>query len=86
MTAQGLKTFASQARGRMRTEAGYRRDHLHALAQRVDGKRGNTTFAALPRQRAADHVRQLGLPIRLGQQQHAWIEAALMHDGVVGIA
>lgn len=37
ITPQALKTFASQARRRMRTEAGgYRRDHLRALAQRVD--------------------------------------------------
>ena len=32
-----LKTFASQARRRMRTElGGYRRDHLRALAERVE--------------------------------------------------
>jgi hypothetical protein len=32
-----LKTFASQARRRLRTETGgYRRDHLRALAQRVE--------------------------------------------------
>ena len=37
ITPQALKTFASQARKRMRTEAGgYRRDHLRALAQRVE--------------------------------------------------
>jgi DNA invertase Pin-like site-specific DNA recombinase len=37
MTPQALKTFASQARRRMRTESGgYRRDHLRALAQRVE--------------------------------------------------
>ena len=36
-TPQALKTFASQTRRRMRTEAGsYRRDHLRALAQRVE--------------------------------------------------
>jgi site-specific DNA recombinase len=36
ITPRALKTFASQARRRMRTESGgYRRDHLHALAQRV---------------------------------------------------
>jgi site-specific DNA recombinase len=36
MTPQALKTFAKQARRRMRTESGgYRRDHLRALAQRV---------------------------------------------------
>ena len=34
---QALKTFAGQARRRMRIEAGgYRRDHLRALAQRVE--------------------------------------------------
>jgi site-specific DNA recombinase len=34
---QALKTFARQARKRMRTESGgYRRDHLRALAQRVE--------------------------------------------------
>src|SRR5258708_29045867 len=34
---QALKTFASQARRRIRTESGgYRRDHLRALAQRVE--------------------------------------------------
>src|SRR6476646_2417262 len=32
------------------------------------------------RERAADHVGELGFPIRLGQQQHAGVEAALMHD------
>ena len=37
ITPQALKTFARQARKRMRTEAGgYRRDHLRALAQRVE--------------------------------------------------
>lgn len=37
ITPQALKTFASHARRRMRTEAGgYRRDHLRALAQRVE--------------------------------------------------
>jgi site-specific DNA recombinase len=41
ITPQSLKTFARQARKRMRTDSGgYRRDHLRALAQRVevDGK------------------------------------------------
>jgi hypothetical protein len=34
ITLQSLKTFARQARKRMRTESGgYRRDHLRALAQ-----------------------------------------------------
>jgi site-specific DNA recombinase len=37
ITPHALKTFASQARKRMRTEmGGYRRDHLRALAQRVE--------------------------------------------------
>ncbi|MFL6823527.1 MAG: hypothetical protein ACJ8FA_13245 [Xanthobacteraceae bacterium] len=37
ITPQTLKTFARQARRRMRTESGgYRRDHLRALAQRVE--------------------------------------------------
>jgi site-specific DNA recombinase len=37
ITPQVLKTFANQARRRMRTESGdYRRDHLRALAQRVE--------------------------------------------------
>ncbi len=37
ITPQALKIFASQARRRMRTEnGGYRRDHLRALAQRVE--------------------------------------------------
>jgi site-specific DNA recombinase len=37
ITPQALKTFASQARRRMRTEeGGYRRDQLRALAQRVE--------------------------------------------------
>ncbi len=37
ITPQALKTFARQARRRMRTESGgYRRDHLRALAQRVE--------------------------------------------------
>jgi site-specific DNA recombinase len=37
ITSQALKTFARQARRRMRTESGgYRRDHLRALAQRVE--------------------------------------------------
>jgi site-specific DNA recombinase len=37
ITPRALKTFANQARRRMRTEpGGYRRDHLRALAQRVE--------------------------------------------------
>jgi len=37
LTPQALKTFARKARTRMRTESGgYRRDHLRALAQRVE--------------------------------------------------
>jgi site-specific DNA recombinase len=37
VTPQALKTFARQARRRMRTETGgYRRDHLRALAQRIE--------------------------------------------------
>jgi site-specific DNA recombinase len=37
ITPKALKTFASQARRRMRTETGgYRRDHLRALAQRIE--------------------------------------------------
>jgi site-specific DNA recombinase len=37
ITPQALKTFARQARRRMRTESGgYRRDHLRALAQRIE--------------------------------------------------
>jgi site-specific DNA recombinase len=37
ITPQALKTFARQARKRMRIESGgYRRDHLRALAQRVE--------------------------------------------------
>ena len=37
ITPQALKTFASKARRRMRTElGGYRRDHLRALAQRIE--------------------------------------------------
>jgi site-specific DNA recombinase len=37
ITPQALKTFARQARKRMRAErGGYRRDHLRALAQRVE--------------------------------------------------
>ncbi len=37
ITSEALKTFARMARKRMRTEnGGYRRDHLRALAQRVE--------------------------------------------------
>ena len=37
LTPQALKTFARTARKRMRTDGGgYRRDHLRALAQRVE--------------------------------------------------
>jgi site-specific DNA recombinase len=36
ITPQALKTFARTARKRMRTDGGYRRDHLRALAQRVE--------------------------------------------------
>ena len=37
ITPQALKTFARTARKRMRTETGgYRRDHLRALAQRIE--------------------------------------------------
>ena len=38
ITPQALRTFARQARKRMRTEnGGYRRAHLRALAQHVEG-------------------------------------------------
>jgi site-specific DNA recombinase len=36
ITPQVLRTFARQARKAMRTDSGYRRDHLRALAQRVE--------------------------------------------------
>lgn len=36
MTAHALMTFARTARKRMRTGSGYRRDHLRALAQRIE--------------------------------------------------
>jgi hypothetical protein len=37
ITPQALKTFARTARKRMRTDGGgYRRDHLRALAQRIE--------------------------------------------------
>ena len=37
LTPEALKTFARTARKRMRTDGGgYRRDHLRALAQRVE--------------------------------------------------
>jgi site-specific DNA recombinase len=37
ITPQSLKTFAKQARRRMRTDSGgYRRDYLRALAQRLE--------------------------------------------------
>jgi site-specific DNA recombinase len=36
ITPQVLRTFARRARKGMRTESGYRRDHLRALAQRVE--------------------------------------------------
>src|SRR5262249_9270675 len=36
ITSQTLKTFARAARKGMRTESGYRRDHLRALAQRIE--------------------------------------------------
>ncbi len=37
ITSEALKTFARTARKRMRTDGGgYRRDHLRALAQRVE--------------------------------------------------
>jgi hypothetical protein len=37
ITPKALKNFASQARRRMRTEwGGHRRDHLRALAQRIE--------------------------------------------------
>ena len=36
VTPRVLRTFARQARKAMRTETGYRRDHLRALAQRVE--------------------------------------------------
>lgn len=37
ITPRALKTFARTARKRMRADGGgYRRDHLHALAQRIE--------------------------------------------------
>ena len=37
-------------------------------------------------QRLADHPRQIGFAIGLGQQQHAGIEPAVMDDGILRIA
>ena len=37
-------------------------------------------------QRLPDHSRQIGFAIRLGEQQHAGVEAAVMHDGILGIS
>src|SRR5688572_26911214 len=36
-------------------------------------------------QRDPDHPRQIGAEVRLRQQQHAGVEAAMMDDGVLGI-
>src|SRR5712672_1453809 len=58
ITPQTLKTFARHARKRMRTESGgYRRDHLRALAQRVEVDRKEVRImgskSVLPRTLAA---------------------------------
>src|SRR5215212_6397063 len=36
-------------------------------------------------QRGPDHPREIGADVRLRQQQHAGVEAAMMYDGVLGI-
>ena len=46
---------------------------------------GLQAFRPSCRQCLADHVGQLGLAVWFRQQQHAGIEPALMHDGVVRI-
>src|SRR4029453_16693386 len=45
----------------------------------------NGEGGALTAQRLAYHLGELALAIGLLQQQHALVEAALAHDGVVGI-
>lgn len=52
----------------------------------LDDQTDRVSPTASFRQRAADHGGELGLAIGLGQQQHAGVEAALMHDRAVGIA
>ena len=62
---------------RLLLEAAHAREP--SLFERAAFALGNTTSARSTRQRAADHVGQLRLPIRLGQQQHAGVEAALVN-------
>ena len=58
ITPQVLKTFARTARKRMRTESGgYRRDHLRALAQRVEVDRERTSHHGVEKRTAA-HARR----------------------------
>ena len=58
ITPQSLKTFARQARKRMRTESGgYRRDYLRALAQRVEVDAKELRIMGVEK-RAAAHARR----------------------------
>jgi hypothetical protein len=52
------------------------------------GPRESTNFGigTLASERQADHARQIGFPIGLGEQKHAGIETAMMDNGVLGIA
>src|SRR6266571_5029194 len=52
----------------------------------LDGEIRKLWRNASTAERHPDHPRQLGFAIRLGQQQHAGIEATVMHDRVLGIS
>src|SRR6185437_10682675 len=65
ITPQALKTFASQARRRTRTESGgYRRDHLRALAAHRSG-RERSSHRGLE-QRTAAYARRRRLKHKIG--------------------
>src|SRR2546430_1677657 len=56
------------------------------LNHRLSAYRRHATSRTSQRQRGPDHPREIGAEVGLGQQQHAGVEPAMMHDGVFGIA
>jgi hypothetical protein len=88
ITSRALKKFARQARRRMRTDSGgYRRDHLRALAQRVEVDRNEVRImGAICSLTAADQYRRRRTPFRtsirstdgrLSSLQTTWLNATL---------
>src|SRR5262245_66677632 len=62
----------------------FQRHGIRAPALRGASSDGQPVTLAIDR--GTNHVRQIGLAIRLVEQRYAGVEAAVMHDGILGIA